>query len=138
MKAEAPHIAYHPGSPWGDGLKTSNPNVGDMHQWNGVYRVENNFSDSNRYVLVWHGTQEKYQIFDRLGGRFNSEFGMEAFPHLETIKAYCSDTTQLYSQSHVIDFHNKADGHERRLVTYLVENFRASNSLEVTGYRIIT
>jgi hypothetical protein len=35
MKSEAPHIAYHPGSPWGDGIKTSDPTIGDMHQWNG-------------------------------------------------------------------------------------------------------
>ena len=34
---EAPHIAYHPGSPWGDGLPTTDPGVGDLHQWNGAY-----------------------------------------------------------------------------------------------------
>lgn len=87
--------------------------MGDMHQWN-----------------VWHGTQEKYQIFDTLGGRFNSEFGMEAFPHIDTIKWYVTDPKQLYPQSHMIDFHNKADGHERRIATYLVENFRTSTDLE--------
>ncbi|CAI6336501.1 unnamed protein product [Periconia digitata] len=113
VSAESPHVAYHPGSPWGDGLKTSNKTVGDMHQWN-----------------VWHGTQEKYQIFDTLGGRFNSEFGMEAFPHIDTIKHYCTDSTQLYPQSHMLDFHNKADGHERRIATYLVENFRTQTDLE--------
>lgn len=110
---ESPHVPYHPGSPWGDGLITSNTKVGDMHQWN-----------------VWHGTQEKYQIFDTLGGRFNSEFGMEAFPHIDTIKYYCTDLTQLYPQSHMLDFHNKADGHERRIATYLVENFRTQTDLE--------
>lgn len=30
----------------------------------------------------------------------------------------------------MIDFHNKADGHERRIATYLVENFRTSTDLE--------
>lgn len=113
VEAESPHVAYHPGSPWGDGLITSNPTVGDMHQWN-----------------VWHGTQEKYQIFDTLGGRFNSEFGMEAFPHIDTIKYYCTDNTQLYPQSRMLDFHNKAAGHERRIATYLVENFRTVTDLE--------
>lgn len=81
--------------------------------------------------LVWHGRQEKYQIFDTLGGRFNSEFGMEAFPHIDTIKYYCTDPSQLYPQSHMLDFHNKADGHERRIATYLVENFRTKTDLEV-------
>lgn len=82
---------------------------------------------------MWHGTQEKYQIFDTLGGRFNSEFGMEAFPHMETIKAFSRDPKDHYPQSQVMDFHNKADGHERRIATYLVENFRFSQggSLEV-------
>ncbi|KAF2757008.1 glycoside hydrolase [Pseudovirgaria hyperparasitica] len=113
VAAESPHVPYHPGSPWGDGLITSDTTIGDMHQWN-----------------VWHGTQEKYQIFDTLGGRFNSEFGMEAFPHIDTIKYYCTDKSQLYPQSHMLDFHNKADGHERRIATYLVENFRTRTDLE--------
>jgi hypothetical protein len=91
-----------------------------MHQWN-----------------VWHGTQEKYQIFDTLGGRFNSEFGMEAFPHIDTIRYFCTDPTQLYPQSHMIDFHNKADGHERRIATYLVENFRTKTDLEVSNLRLV-
>ncbi|KAG9665180.1 putative beta-mannosidase, partial [Aureobasidium melanogenum] len=107
----SPHVPYHPGSPWGDGLISSDQTVGDMHQWN-----------------VWHGTQEKYQIFDTLGGRFNSEFGMEAFPHIDTIKYYVTDPAELYSQSHMIDFHNKADGHERRIATYLIENFRTTDT----------
>lgn len=91
-----------------------------MHQWN-----------------VWHGTQEKYQIFDTLGGRFNSEFGMEGFPHVDTIKSIVSDPAQLFPQSHVIDFHNKADGHERRLATYLVENFRI-DSYDLAKYIHLT
>ncbi|KAG9800870.1 putative beta-mannosidase, partial [Aureobasidium melanogenum] len=114
IASHSPHVPYHPGSPWGDGLISSDQTVGDMHQWN-----------------VWHGTQEKYQIFDTLGGRFNSEFGMEAFPHIDTIKYYVTDPTELYPQSHMIDFHNKADGHERRIATYLIENFRTTDpSLE--------
>ncbi|KAL4955077.1 glycoside hydrolase superfamily [Aspergillus filifer] len=108
---------YHPGSPWGDGKTTSDPTVGDMHQWN-----------------VWHGTQEKYQIFDTLGGRFNSEFGMEAFPHMATIEHFVENEEDKYPQSHVLDFHNKADGHERRIATYLVENLRTATDLETHIY----
>ncbi|KAJ5180934.1 Glycoside hydrolase family 2 immunoglobulin-like beta-sandwich [Penicillium capsulatum] len=113
-----PDTFYHPGSPWGDGKISSDTTVGDMHQWN-----------------VWHGTQEKYQIFDTLGGRFNSEFGMEAFPHLSTVRSFVEDQSDMYPQSHVIDFHNKADGHERRLATYLVENLRMSNDLPTHIYQ---
>ncbi|KAJ5778752.1 Glycoside hydrolase family 2 immunoglobulin-like beta-sandwich [Penicillium odoratum] len=113
----SPGTFYHPGSPWGDGKISSDPTVGDMHQWN-----------------VWHGTQEKYQIFDTLGGRFNSEFGMEAFPHMETIKSFSRNPKDHHPQSQVMDFHNKADGHERRLATYLVENFRFPHGGSLEAY----
>lgn len=32
----SPSTFYHPGSPWGEGKLTSDPTVGDMHQWNGL------------------------------------------------------------------------------------------------------
>lgn len=75
-----------------------------------------------------------YQIFDTLGGRFNSEFGMEAFPHMSTIDFFVENEADKYPQSQVIDFHNKADGHERRLATYLVENLRTATDLEVGSH----
>ena len=78
-------------------------------------------------VLVWHGTQEKYQNFDKIGGRFVSEFGMEGFPSIKTIDAYLPEgkkDADRYPQSSTVDFHNKADGHERRIALYLVENMQ--------------
>ncbi|KAI8963662.1 glycoside hydrolase family 2 protein [Daldinia sp. FL1419] len=116
----APSVHYHPGSPWG-GVDTHDATVGDIHQWN-----------------VWHGTQEKYQNFDKLVGRFVSEFGMEAFPSVKTIDAFLplgKDDPDRYPQSSTIDFHNKADGHERRIALYLVENMRyAPDPLEQFVY----
>lgn len=104
-----PETYYHFGSPFG-GNSATDPTVGDIHQWN-----------------VWHGTQEPYQDFDRLSGRFVSEFGMEAFPSIHTIDSYLplgSEDPDRYPQSSTVDFHNKAVGHERRLATYLTENFQ--------------
>ncbi|KAG9258178.1 family 2 glycosyl hydrolase [Emericellopsis atlantica] len=104
-----PDTYYHFGSPWG-GKDSTDPTIGDIHQWN-----------------VWHGSQEKYQNFDKLVGRFVSEFGMEAFPSVKTIDAFLpkgKDDPDRYPQSSTVDFHNKADGHERRIALYLVENFR--------------
>lgn len=69
-----------------------------------------------------------YQNFGLMGGRFNSEFGMEAYPHMSTINRFISDQDEMYSQSLTMDFHNKADGHERRLASYVQENFRASSA----------
>ncbi|GAP85299.1 putative glycoside hydrolase family 2 protein [Rosellinia necatrix] len=115
-----PSVYYHPGSPWG-GADTRDPTVGDIHQWN-----------------VWHGTQEKYQNFDKLVGRFVSEFGMQAFPSVKTIDAYLplgKDDPDRYPQSSTVDFHNKAEGHERRIALYLVENIRyAPDPLEQFVY----
>ncbi|KAI9764682.1 MAG: Beta-mannosidase B [Geoglossum umbratile] len=106
-KELVPGTYYHFGSPWG-GKNTRDPTVGDIHQWN-----------------VWHGTQEKYQDFDKLIGRFVSEFGMEAFPDIETIDSYLpGGSTERYPQSSTMDFHNKAAGHERRIALYLAENMQ--------------
>ncbi|PGH10170.1 hypothetical protein AJ79_05525 [Helicocarpus griseus UAMH5409] len=108
-KELVPDTYYHFGSPWG-GKDTKDPTVGDIHQWN-----------------VWHGTQEKYQNFDKLSGRFVSEFGMQAFPDIRTIDEYLAggkDDPDRYPQSSTVDFHNKADGHERRIALYLVENMQ--------------
>ncbi|SPQ17734.1 f039d5a0-515d-4457-b946-f00e832e011b [Thermothielavioides terrestris] len=105
-----PNTFYHPGSPWGAGRNTHDATVGDIHQWN-----------------VWHGTQEKWQNFDKLVGRFVSEFGMQAFPSVKTIDAYLplgKDDPDRYPQSSTVDFHNKAEGHERRIALYLAENLR--------------
>nr|RBQ83252.1 hypothetical protein FVER53263_06511 [Fusarium verticillioides] len=109
----SPGMAYWPGSPFSGGKDTTDKTTGDLHQWN-----------------VWHGTQEKYQVFDRLGGRFNSEFGMEAFPALSTIEHCITKQSDRFPQSQMMDFHNKADGHERRIATYVVENFRPLPDLE--------
>ncbi|CAM1502503.1 Fc.00g044870.m01.CDS01 [Cosmosporella sp. VM-42] len=113
VSEECHTVHYWPGSPFSKGETIHNMTVGDVHQWN-----------------VWHGTQEKYQTFHKIGGRFNSEFGMEAFPISSTIQDFITDKSSLFPQSHVMDFHNKADGHERRIAAYLVENFRPQGDLE--------
>jgi beta-mannosidase len=33
VETEHPEAAYHPSSPWGDGKRTADPSVGDIHQW---------------------------------------------------------------------------------------------------------
>ncbi|RKL00587.1 Beta-mannosidase B [Fusarium oxysporum] len=104
-----PNAVYHIASPWG-GKVTTDPTIGDIHQWN-----------------VWHGSQQKYQDYDKLVGRFVSEFGMEGFPDIKTIDAFLpqgKDDPERFSTSSTIDFHNKADGQLRRLGLYMAENFR--------------
>lgn len=113
---ETKGIPYHPSSPFGNGLSTTlkvDPTVGDIHQWN-----------------MWHGTMEPYQRLSKMGGRFVSEFGMEAYPHLETLEKCISSAEDRYPGSMAMDFRNKAIGHERRLVSYVAENFRIRYDLK--------
>ncbi|PTB64284.1 glycoside hydrolase family 2 protein [Trichoderma citrinoviride] len=119
VEEEDPGKLYHPSSPWGDGKPTADPTVGDIHQWN-----------------IWHGTMNKYQEAANMGGRFVSEFGMEAYPHLSTTRRMATDPGQLYPGSMVLDAHNKAIGHERRMMSYVVDNFRPRHDLG--GYTHLT
>ncbi|KAI1780808.1 glycoside hydrolase family 2 protein [Hypoxylon cercidicola] len=112
MKEEDPFMVYHPSSPWGDGKHTTDNTVGDIHQWN-----------------IWHGAMNRYQETHMLSGRFISEFGMEAYPHLETTRGMIKDPQQLYPGSIMMDFRNKAIDHERRMVTYVAENFQVKYDL---------
>ncbi|KAH7121379.1 glycoside hydrolase superfamily [Dactylonectria macrodidyma] len=112
IKEEHPSIIYHPGSPWGDGKHTTDPAVGDIHQWN-----------------IWHGAMNRYQDCDQLAGRFVSEFGMEAYPHLETTRRMITNPQQQQPGSMMMDFRNKAFDHERRLMTYVAENFHVPPDL---------
>ncbi|CAK7215124.1 hypothetical protein SBRCBS47491_002375 [Sporothrix bragantina] len=108
-----PQVPYHPGSPWG-GRNTEDPTVGDIHQWH-----------------IWHGRLDPYQKWPELTGRFVSEFGMMALPAKQSIPKFVTDPRQRYPQSAVMDLHNKAEGGERRLAQYVVENIRVSSlSLE--------
>lgn len=116
-------ISYQYGSPYSASddpskyIRCEDPTVGDIHQWN-----------------VWHGTQEKYQNWDKLIGRFVSEFGMLAFPSVDTLKKYITEK-ELYPQSQTMDSHNKSDGFERRLALYVMENFQVKDmSLESWVY----
>lgn len=79
----------------------------------------------------------KHQEVSTLGGRFVSEFGMEAYPHLDTLHRMVSDPAQRFPGSMAMDAHNKAIGHERRMMTYVVENFRLT-SLDLAVYAHLT
>jgi beta-mannosidase len=78
------------------------------------------------FCLVWYGSQEPYQSYPQLSGRFVSEFGMQALPSQRTIHHFITNKTELYPQSQTMDHHNKAAGFERRLGAYILENFRLS------------
>ncbi|KAG8871660.1 hypothetical protein FRB97_008399 [Tulasnella sp. 331] len=112
-------IHYHRGSPYsGFGKDTRNREYGDIHQWN-----------------VWHGSQEPWHNWDILSGRFVSEFGMQGYPDIRTVDHWIGgNKAERYPQSRTICNHNKADGFERRLELYLMENFKHAFDIESYVY----
>ncbi|KAG8705027.1 hypothetical protein FRC08_001891 [Ceratobasidium sp. 394] len=110
---------YHRASPYsGYGKPTTDRTYGDIHQWN-----------------VWHGSQEPWHNWDILSGRFVSEFGMEGFPDIRTVDYWLGgNKAERHPQSRTMNNHNKADGFERRLELYLVENFKHAFDIESYVY----
>ncbi|KAG6817452.1 hypothetical protein H0H87_008620 [Tephrocybe sp. NHM501043] len=105
-------IFYHRASPYsGQGKPTTDRTLGDIHQWN-----------------VWHGSQEPWHNWDILAGRFVSEQG---YPNIRTVDYWLGgDKSERFPQSRINNNHNKADGFERRLELYLMENFKHSFEME--------
>ncbi|ORY21893.1 glycoside hydrolase [Naematelia encephala] len=114
-----PQVPYWRGSPYGGkGWDTADPTVGDVHQWE-----------------VWGGKEKPYQDYDIMGGRFVSEFGLPSLPSLKTINFWLDgDDTQAHPQSKLMQQHNKAGSHERRLAICMNENFRITADLESYAY----
>ncbi|KAK4119515.1 glycoside hydrolase family 2 protein [Parathielavia appendiculata] len=126
LREESPstHTIYHPGSPWGNGSSTTlnvDPTVGDIHQWD-----------------LWNGEAKPWQLLPQMGGRFVSEFGMVAYPHVDTIQRFVTDPAERYAGSRTLDFHNKAVMHERRLLAYIGENFRVEWARNLTAFAHLT
>ncbi|TVY35987.1 Beta-mannosidase B [Lachnellula subtilissima] len=120
-----PDTSYHPGSPWG-GKYFNDPTVGDTHMWEGEY------SFPQLWDLLWHHISRPWQEYPKLGSRFVSEFGITSLPHVKTIESYLVDSpaSERHPHSRTVDHHNKELQHERKLATYLIENFKYGFGLE--------
>ena len=80
---------------------------------------------------VWHGTQEPWHNWDKLAGRFVSEFGMQAYPDIRTVDHWINgEKAERYPQSRTMGNHNKADGFERRLEVRIVIRLLATLLIE--------
>ncbi|KAF7294523.1 hypothetical protein MKEN_01445000 [Mycena kentingensis (nom. inval.)] len=113
-------IAYWRGSPYGGkGWDTSDPTIGDVHQWN-----------------IWGGKELPYQQYESLGGRFVSEFGLPGHPSMNTVKYWMGDAPaeQWYAQSPLIAQHVRAGLFERRFAILMNDMFRTTEDLETYVY----
>ncbi|EIM92628.1 glycoside hydrolase [Stereum hirsutum FP-91666 SS1] len=111
--SDAQPIPYHRGSPYGGkGWDTSDPTIGDVHQWN-----------------VWGGKERPWQ----------DEFGMPGMPDLRTVHYWMGslrdDPKQNFAQSKIMAQHCRAGMFERRFAIPMNEMFRLTADLETHVYQ---
>ncbi|KFY02058.1 hypothetical protein O988_02383 [Pseudogymnoascus sp. VKM F-3808] len=109
----SPRVPYHLSSPFG-GSYSNDPTVGDIHSWQ-----------------VWMADQPRYpyQDYEKLTGRFVSEFGMKSLPGMRTINSLITNEAERYPQSETMDSWYMAPEDQRTLSMYLVDNLRHGNDL---------
>ena len=110
----SPRVPYHLSSPYG-GTHSNSPLQGDIHSWR-----------------VWMADQPRYpyQDYEKLTGRFVSEFGMKSFPCSRTINALITDPDERHPQSKTMDAWHMAPEDQRTLSMYLIDNVRHENDLD--------
>lgn len=113
-----PRVPYHLSSPYG-GSYSNDPTVGDMHSWQ-----------------VWMADQPRYpyQDYEKLTGRFVSEFGMKSLPGMRTLNELITSPAQRYPQSETMDSWYMAPEDQRTISMYLVDNLRHGNDLASYSY----
>lgn len=99
-----PARPYWPSSPskgWG---RKESLTQGDIHYWG-----------------VWWG-EEPFEMYEKKVGRFHSEYGFQAMPAIETIKAFAPDE-QLFVGSPVLEAHQKHPRGTRLIDDYMRRDF---------------
>ena len=101
-----PQTFYWPSSPSSGGAfdRPRDPNIGDVHFWE-----------------VWHGLKP-FTEYRKFHFRFCSEFGFQSFPSLKTIKTFTKpEDRNIFS--YVMEKHQKNDGANGTILTYLSDTF---------------
>jgi len=87
-------------------------------------------SGDNHYWGVWHGG-DGFEAFEENVGRFMSEYGMQSFPNLATIKTFAKDK-DLSIDSEVMEAHQKASLGTGNLVKYIEDHYNLKGDFECT------
>lgn len=117
LKIDAYDIFYWPSSPSsGGGFNDPNSDkYGDMHYWG-----------------VWHNNEpiENYRLYFP---RMMSEFGMQSFPSMKTIKEFTiEEDRNIYS--YVMERHQKNLSANQKIMNYIGSMFKYPKDLEYISY----
>ena len=117
VAAEDPDTPYWPSSP-SSNLPFQNPNAeerGDGHYWE-----------------VWHGrvpfTEYRKHYF-----RFQSEFGFQSLPPLETVAAFAEEKDWNMT-SYILEHHQRHPAGNGLIIYYLTQNFRLPKDFPALCY----
>lgn len=107
VKKEDPNTFYWPSSPSSGGFfdDPNDPNRGDMHNWE-----------------VWHN-QRPFTEYRDVYPRFMSEFGLESFPSLKTIRTFTlPEDRNIFS--YVMETHQRHRSGNEKILHYISENYK--------------
>lgn len=111
VKRLDPARPYWPSSPskgWG---RKESLTQGDIHYWG-----------------VWWG-EEPFEMYEKKVGRFHSEYGFQAMPVLESLRAFAPDD-QLFIGSPVLEAHQKHPRGTRLIDDYMRRDFPVPENFE--------
>ena len=85
-------------------------------------------SGDNHYWGVWHGGDD-FEAFDKNIGRLMSEYGMQSYPELSTIKSFYK-SKKMNIKSKVMTAHQKASLGNKNVLMYIDRYYLKPNSFE--------
>lgn len=112
-----PNTFYWLASPSSEGSfeKPNDDNYGDMHYWG-----------------VWHG-REPFTAFRNHYPRFMSEFGLQSFPSLKTVKSYTlPEDRNIFS--YVMESHQKSGTGNEKIMYYISETYKYPKDFDALLY----
>lgn len=113
----SPEVYYTPSSPFSRYDGSPERHRGDTHLW-----------------TVWGGGAP-IDEYDKVRGRFFSEYGFQSFPEYNTVIKYAPDTTQHYIGSNVMMSHQRGGtSANQKIEKYLLEDFNSPKDFKSMLY----
>ncbi len=113
----APQTPYHSSSPYSAEDGRRDFTSGDYHYWE-----------------VWH-SRKPISEYNKVRSRFFSEYGMQSFPELNSVKRFCPDPAQWSITSDVMMAHQRGGAHANSLIeSYLSTEYGRPQAFDTLLY----